>query len=196
MNMSAELKESEERYRNLMNILHDGVVIHNLDIISYINDKALEIFNINKNVNKVLVIDDIKSNITRNFKKRFMKNIELVKSGKEERVITNLETEDGKIIEFITTSINLNNTPMLLSMVIDITDLENAKLELEESEKTYKLLLQALPEGIVIIDKKTKEHTLQNNFFNLYKYTPPCSSLKNIHTCAHTHIYILIEINL
>lgn len=162
MNMSAELKESEERYRNLMNILHDGVVIHNLDIISYINDKALEIFNINKNVNKVLVIDDIKSNITRNFKKRFMKNIELVKSGKEERVITNLETEDGKIIEFITTSINLNNTPMLLSMVIDITDLENAKLELEESEKTYKLLLQALPEGIVIIDKKTKVHTYRN----------------------------------
>ena len=160
--MSAELKESAERYRNLMNILHDGVVIHNLDIISYINDKALEIFNINKNVNKVLVIDDIKSNITRNFKKRFMKNIELVKSGKEERVITNLETEDGKSIEFITTSINLNNTPMLLSMVIDITDLENAKLELEESEKTYKLLLQALPEGIVIIDKKTKVHTYRN----------------------------------
>lgn len=171
MNMSVELKESEERYRNLMNILHDGVVIHNLDIISYINDKALEIFNINKNVNKVLVIDDIKSNITRNFKKRFMKNIELVKSGKQERSITNLETEDGKIIEFITTSINLNNTPMLLSMVIDITDLENAKLELEESEKTYKLLLQALPEGIVIIDKKTKVHTYRNkSMIKILKY--------------------------
>ena len=56
----------------------------------------------------------------------------------------------------MTTSITLNNTPMMLSIAIDITDLENAKSQLEESEKTYKLLLQTLPEGIVIIDKKLK----------------------------------------
>ena len=33
--MKTELKESEERYRKLMNILNDGVIIHNIDKIVF-----------------------------------------------------------------------------------------------------------------------------------------------------------------
>lgn len=169
--MKKELKESEERYRKLMNILNDGVIIHNIDTVSYINDKALELFNINNNMKKVLLIDDIKVNINKEHRKNFIKGINLVRVGKEEKITNKIETEDGKIIEFMTTSITLNNTPMMLSIAIDITNLENAKIKLEESEKTYKLLLQNLPEGIVIIDKKTKVHTYRNkSMIKMLKY--------------------------
>lgn len=169
--MKTELKESEERYRKLMNILNDGVIIHNIDTVSYINDKALELFNIDNKMKKVLLIDDIKGNINKENRKKFIKGINLVRIGKEEKIINKIETEDGKIIEFMTTSITLNNTPMMLSIAIDITDLENAKSQLEESEKTYKLLLQTLPEGIVIIDKKTKVHTYRNkSMIKMLKY--------------------------
>ena len=169
--MKNELKDSEERYKNLMNILNDGVIIHNIDTVSYINDKALELFNINKDMNKVLLLDDIKANINKEDRNNFIKSIDLVRMGKEEKIVKKIETEDGKIIEFITTSIILNNSPMMLSIAIDITNLENTKIKLEESEKTYKLLLQNLPEGIVIINKKTKVHTYRNkSMIKMLKY--------------------------
>ena len=169
--MKKELKESEERYKKLMNILNDGVIIHTIDTVSYINDKALELFNIDKKMKKVLLIDDIKGNIIKKNRNSFIKNIDLVREGKEDKTINKIETEDGKIIEFMTTSITLNSTSMMLSIAIDITDFENAKNQLEESEKTYKLLLQNLPEGIVIIDKKTKVHTYRNkSMIKILKY--------------------------
>ncbi|RDY24818.1 sensor histidine kinase [Romboutsia maritimum] len=157
-----QLKESEERYRKLMDILSDGVIIHNMNTISYINSKAIDIFNICNQSEKVLLIDDIKKQITKKFRQEFISNINLVQLGKKDKTITKIETENGKIIEFMTMTLTLNNAHMMLSLAIDITTLEIAKNELEESEKTYKVLLQALPEGMVVIDKKTKNHTYMN----------------------------------
>src|SRR3712207_1910493 len=37
-----QLKESEEKYKKLMDLLIDGVIIHDLENIEYINDAALE----------------------------------------------------------------------------------------------------------------------------------------------------------
>lgn len=157
-----KLKESEERYRNLMDILSDGVIIHNMNTISYINNKAIELFELDESIKKVWLIDDIKYKISKKFRQDFLKNINLVQLGKKDKSITKIETDGGKIIEFVTTSISLNEKQMMLSLAIDITTLENAMSELEQSEKTYKLLLQTLPEGIVIIDKKTKNYIYRN----------------------------------
>ncbi len=45
-------------------------------------------------------------------------------------------------IELVTTNIKLNAEDLLISIVIDITELENTIMNIEQSEKTYKLLLQ------------------------------------------------------
>src|SRR5699024_5208419 len=42
------------------------------------------------------------------------------------------------------------------------TELENTIMNIEQSEKTYKLLLQTLPEGIVIINPMTNKHIYRN----------------------------------
>lgn len=157
-----KLKESEERYKKLMDILNDGVIIHNMNTINYANSKALEIFNLNdKEINDILV-DDIKLNISEKFKKDFIKNMSIVKLSKQDKVTMKLETKQGRVIEFITTSITLNNENMLLSIAVDITDSEKIMTYLEQSEKTYKLLLKTLPEGIMIIDKKNNESIYRN----------------------------------
>ena len=156
-----QLQVSEERYKKLMDILNDGVIIHDLKNITYINDKTIEIFNLDKKINN-LCIDDIKENINEKFRKKLLDNMTLVKWGKEDKVSNKVETIDGKIIEFITTNVLINNEDMLLSIAIDITSIENAITELEQSEKTYKLLLQTLPEGIIIIDKNTKNYIYRN----------------------------------
>ncbi len=156
-----QLQVSEERYKKLMDILNDGVIIHDLKNITYSNDKTIEIFNLDKKINN-LCIDDIKENINEKFRKKLLDNMTLVKWGKEDKVSNKVETIDGKIIEFITTNVLINNEDMLLSIAIDITSIENAITELEQSEKTYKLLLQTLPEGIIIIDKNTKNYIYRN----------------------------------
>lgn len=156
-----QLQVSEERYKKLMDILNDGVIIHDLKNITYSNNKTIEIFNLYKKINN-LCIDDIKENINEKFRKKLLDNMTLVKWGKEEKVSNKVETIDGKIIEFITTNVLINNEDMLLSIAIDITSIENAITELEQSEKTYKLLLQTLPEGIIIIDKNTKNYIYRN----------------------------------
>ena len=157
-----ELKESEERYRKLMNLLNDGVIIHNMNTISYINNKAIEIFEIKNPEEKVLSIDDIKNKTTKKFRQEFVNNINLVQNGIKDKTVTKIEIENGKIIEFMTMNLTLNSSQMMLSLAIDMTSFDIAKNNLEESEKTYRLLLQTLPEGMLIIDKKTKKHIYRN----------------------------------
>ncbi|MCR8745208.1 PAS domain-containing sensor histidine kinase [Romboutsia lituseburensis] len=156
-----KLKESEERYKKLMDVLNDGVIIHNMNSIKYINNKAVSLFNLNKD-QKNLSIEDLILSTDEIFKAKFINNINLVCMGKTEKISTKIETKDGKTIEFITTTILLNNIKMLLTIAIDITKMEDAITDIEQSEKTYKLLLQTLPEGVVIIDKNTNNHIYRN----------------------------------
>ena len=154
-----KLKESEERYKKLMDILNDGVIIHNMNSINYINQKGMNLFNIN---DSNLSIDDMTKCINYKSKKNLIDNVNMVLMGKREKISTKIETNEGKVIDVITTNIVLNNTKLLLSIAIDITNLENIITDIEQSEKTYKLLLQTLPEGIVIIDKKTNNYIYRN----------------------------------
>ncbi len=162
MMIQNELTESEERCKKLMDILNDGVMIHDTNTITYINNKAMELFELEESSHSDVLIDDIEASINKKFRKKFIENINLVQFGKKDKSTTKIETKEGKTIEFITTSIVLNNKKMLLSIAIDISVLENALTEIEQSEKTYKLLLQTLPEGIIIIDKQTNNYVYRN----------------------------------
>ena len=156
-----KLEESENMYKNLMDVLNEGVIIHDNKNIKYINDKGLEILDINIG-KKEIFIEDIKNIVNKKFREKFLSNIQLVISRKEEKVINKIELINGRIVELVTTNIKLNDEDLLISIVIDITELENTIMNIEQSEKTYKLLLQTLPEGIVIVNPTTKKHIYRN----------------------------------
>lgn len=156
-----KLEESENMYKNLMDVLNEGVIIHDNKNIKYINDKGLEILDINIG-KKEIFIEDIKNIVSKKFREKFLSNIQLVISRKEEKVINKIELINGRIVELVTTNIKLNAEDLLISIVIDITELENTIMNIEQSEKTYKLLLQTLPEGIVIVNPTTKKHIYRN----------------------------------
>lgn len=166
-----KLEESEAKYRNLMDILIDGVIIHDKKSVSYINNKAKELFDIQDKKSEAISIGEIKNNIKKKFKLEFLKNINLIQSEEEEKTVTKIETKNGKILEVITNKLDINNNKMMLSLVIDVTNLENAMEELEQSEKTYKLLVKTLPEGIMIVDKNNKNHIYKNKaMIEILKY--------------------------
>ncbi len=156
-----KLEESEKMYKNLMDVLNEGVIIHDDKNINYINDKAIEILNLDTNKEEIF-IEDINNIIIKKFRERFLNNIQLIISETKEKIINKIELTNGKIIEMITTNIKLNEKDLLISIVIDITELENTIMNIEQSEKTYKLLLETLPEGIIIINPNNNNHIYRN----------------------------------
>ncbi|MGL5507621.1 MAG: PAS domain-containing protein, partial [Paraclostridium sp.] len=120
-----KLIESEEKYRKLMDILSDGVIIHDMNNVNYINESAISLFNLDcdkKNVS----INDIKSKINKKSIDKFKRNIKFVNEDKIEKLSNKIKTEDGLFIELITTKININDTNKLLTIAIDITSIEKA----------------------------------------------------------------------
>lgn len=156
-----KLIESEEKYRKLMDILSDGVIIHDMNNVTYINEAALSLFSLDCE-NKSVRIDDIKNKIDKKSIEKFKRNIKFVNEGKIEKLSNKIKTVNGLFIELITTKININDTNKLLTIAIDISSIEKAIRELEGSKKSYKMLIQNLPEGIVVIDKKSKNYIYQN----------------------------------
>lgn len=156
-----KLEESEQMYKKLMDVLNEGIIIHDNKNIKYINDKGLEILDINI-IEKEITIENIKNTISKKFKEKFLSSIQSVISGKEEKTINKIELINGNIIELVTTNIKLNDEDLLISILIDITELENTIMNIEQSEKTYKILLQTLPEGIVIVNPMTNKHIYRN----------------------------------
>ena len=155
-----ELKESEDRYKTLIEMLNDGIIIQQKNKVNYINNTGKEIFNIKENEN--ISIEYVINQIKVNYRNEFIRNIKRISDKECEEVTTRIITKTNKVIDIITTELVLNNTNMLLNIVIDITDIEIGKLKLEESKKTYERILQLLPEGIVIISKDTREHMYIN----------------------------------
>lgn len=156
-----KLIESEEKYKKLMDILSDGVIIHDMNSIDYINEAAFNLFSIDTSKEN-LKIEDVKNKIHIKSIENFTKNIKFVDNNKKEKLNTKIKTKNELVLELITTKININNTSKLLTIVVDITNIEKAISELEENRKSYKMLVQNLPEGIVVIDKKTKNYIYQN----------------------------------
>lgn len=156
-----QIKESEEKYRKLMDLLIDGVIIHDIDGISYINDSAMNIFNIDKN-NENISFQDIKNKIDKSSIRKLNESLNIVNKGKVKKLVNKFKTIDGMYIEFITTKIEVKDSDALLSIVVDITDMEAALKQLEGSKKTYQALAQNLPDGIIVIDKESKEYVYQN----------------------------------
>ncbi|CEN83834.1 PAS domain-containing sensor histidine kinase [Paraclostridium sordellii] len=156
-----QLKESEEKYKKLMDLLIDGVIIHDLENIEYINDAALEILNIPKDIKDIRFIN-IKEKLNDKYLKEFNDSLNLILKGKVNKIINKFKTINNKYIEIITTKMEYNNSFMILSIIVDINETEIALRKLDVSKKTYQALVQNLPDGIIVMDKFKKNIIYQN----------------------------------
>ena len=67
---------------------------------------GIEILDINIG-KKEIFIEDIKNIVSKKFREKFLSNIQLVISRKEEKVINKIELINGRIVELVTTNIKL-----------------------------------------------------------------------------------------
>ncbi|MFI3210613.1 MAG: sensor histidine kinase [Peptostreptococcaceae bacterium] len=142
------LFDSEQRYKKLMDVLDEGIVILSESRVDYINDKAITLFGI-ENVDYESLLNKTKFK----FLDKFKETLRSVENGVYNKKMLKIETKNDKILDLIIVNMVINNKNYVLIITIDVTELENTILKTQESEKIYKSLIQTLPEGIIILDK-------------------------------------------
>lgn len=143
-----ERKESEERFRKVVEFSPKGIIIHSQGEILYANPYALDILKENDLAGKSILAYVHPHSYT-----VFKQIITELQIGKQLPIIEEkMIRKDGEVIhaEVRSVGINYDSYPSTLVMFSDITKRKKAEQALAESEKRYRRLVELSPEPIVV----------------------------------------------
>jgi PAS domain S-box-containing protein len=183
------LKESEEKYKNLINLANDGIAIIKNKKIEFLNRRTADMLNydINELQGKYFltyVPQDEKNNLNQRYMMRIEgKNIPNVYESQ-------LLRKNGDIlpVEINATLINYQGEPADMAIIRDITERKQMEKELEEAKNHFKKLFNTMVDPVVIVDSRgkfleitdkveeitgySKNEILGKNFFKTKLVTP------------------------
>ena len=148
--LTSDLKESENRYRTLIEWTPQAVAVHRNGELIYVNPAALKAIGatskddiIGKNFLDLVHPDD---------KKDLLEGMRRVASGgiDEHRVLRRFFRLDGKIIyvELNATLIIYDGKPSIYATMQDVTDRKHAEDELHKSKEQFSNLVATIPVGV------------------------------------------------
>ncbi|MEX1030818.1 MAG: PAS domain S-box protein [Paenibacillaceae bacterium] len=149
------LRDSEQKYRHMVQMSPQATVIHTDDLISYVNDAAMKLLQA-QNEDQI-VGESIYKFIHSDYHDTIKKRILDIQSSKEpiDFFTYKLIAFDGGVFEVESSSIvlqNSNGETYIQSVLIDITDKRKEEILLRESARTYERLIEFLPEPIIVTD--------------------------------------------
>jgi PAS domain S-box-containing protein len=147
------LKESEERYRKLVDNFPEPMIVYGEGKIKYMNPETIQLFGANSSVELIgkSIIDFVHSDYQSDIKAR-IREIEIGKELQKSiniRILTLTGTE--KIIDISASHISYYGKPAVQIVLKDITDDKIAEERLRESEEKYRSLVERAKDGIGII---------------------------------------------
>jgi PAS domain S-box-containing protein len=153
--MSEEaIRESEERYRQLVEISPDAVIIHQEGKITFLNPAALVMLGVKdgnellgKNVLEIIhpdYRDAVRNNIEKDLAGNITPPIEL-----------QLLRGDGSsvIVEGRGVKTTVNGKPVILVAIRDITERKRIETELRESEENYRTLVELENDVVCVVQE-------------------------------------------
>jgi PAS domain S-box-containing protein len=146
------LQESEDKYRKLVEISPDAVIIHQEGIISYVNPAAVKLLGASQP--DEIIGKNVLDSIHPDFHDSVMKNIE--KDLKEEispSLVLQMIRLDGTsmIVEGRGVRTSLGGKPAIQVALRDITESKQTEKALRESEEKYRTLIERANDVIFII---------------------------------------------
>jgi PAS domain S-box-containing protein len=148
------LQESEERYRTLVEISPDPVIIHQQGKIFLLNPAALRLLGVSHN--DEIIGKNVLDFIQPDFREEVRKNIQKDLDGEE---TPSLELKmlrlDGTtiLVEGKGVKTNIDGKPAIQVALKDITKSKRAEEELRESKGKLNAMLHSIPDLISMIDK-------------------------------------------
>ncbi len=149
-----QLRESEERYRKIVENINDAMVIHDKKgTITFVNEHACKLFKYKKE--ELIGLSIVKLHSEENIKtiKRIIKEQKWMDQALLEQDII---AKDGSRIpvEINTKKVLYHNNLEIHSFIRNITGRKKAEQALKESEKNFRLLFKHSPLGVYIADPK------------------------------------------
>ena len=177
------LRESEERYRTMVQILPDGITIHTDGIIVYANDSANKIMKVNSRKPPIgrSIYDFIHPDFREITRKRIQRSVD------KQKTIEPIEqvflTHDGKPITVLVTATSFKylGKKSVLTVFTDISERKLAEETLKQSEAFINAVLDNLPIGVAVnsVDSSVKFNYINNNFIKFYRTTIEALSKPN-----------------
>jgi PAS domain S-box-containing protein len=154
--MQEKLELSEQKYRNLVENAHDGIIITQFGKFKFVN-KAF--CNIVEFTEEELIESNFLNIVADEDRERLTEYHRMRMSGEKHHMIYEAKglTKSGKVIHFeINTSyIDYNGHPATFIILRDHTEHKTLEDTLKASEKKYKRLFEAESDAIFLIDKET-----------------------------------------
>ncbi len=157
INAEKALKESEDRYRSIVENSNQGIVVVDENYrLEYVNDKICEILGISRNE---LTGQDFRMSIDQSSRELVAKNYLLRQSGAPapNSYEACLIRKDGtKIFVEISSSVvsSLTGEKQTVAQILDITDRKKAEVALRESEVKYRSILENIEEVFYEVNLK------------------------------------------
>ena len=149
--LSEQLKQSEIKYKALVENSHDGIYIYKGNKFLFVNKVIIEILGYTEeelfkmNIWDIIHPDDVKR-LQQYSNDRFAgKSAPNICTSK---ILT--KKNEIKIAEFSVKTINLFDEQVLFGVVRDITEREKADLKIKESEKKYKALFNGINDAVYV----------------------------------------------
>ncbi len=154
---NVEIKESEEKYRTLVERANDGVVIIQDGFVRFINSMMAKIlgYEVEEMLNTPFIdyiSPELHDDVLNLYNKR-QSGIEL--SSIYDSILVG---KDGKkrYVEFNAGLINYSGRIATLTYIRDIAERKKAEYELKESEKRFSIFMDSIPATVFIKDKDRK----------------------------------------
>jgi len=151
LRMQLELEQSEQKYRNLVENAHDGIIITQFGKFKFVN-KAL--CNMLEYSEEELIESNFLDVVADEDKERLANYHKLRMAGEKHNMIYDAKgiSKSGRIIyfEINTTYIEYNNYPATFIILRDHTEQKKLEETLRESEQKYRTLIEKSLDGIVI----------------------------------------------
>ncbi len=149
------LRESEERYRTLVELMPEAMVVHAAGRVLYVNSAGLGMFGASP--------EDVEGSSISGFlhpdsRKEALDRVkDILETGRStDWIEQKLVKRDGQVFEAETkgSPILYRGIPGVMTLVRDITERKKAERALRESESDYRRLVAEIPLALVVSDKE------------------------------------------
>jgi diguanylate cyclase len=167
-----QLKESELRYRHLVEQSPEPILVHNGQTILFVNEACLRITHAtskNELIGKQII--DFIDPINREVLKKHIESIEM--EGRLEISQQKIIAVDGSIVDVEITWIGImyDNQPAIQLVLRDITEQNKLKRELEEKQQRYSSLFEYNPDPVLSVDCQGNFKELNSIVWDLLGYS-------------------------